>query len=226
MEAARRILVVDGGEEFVPALRRLLVEAGYEVYLVAGGDPALVAAARFRPHLVLVDLSRPGAAGVETCRRLRATRIGQEPWVLGLTGQGQVRGRAVDAAGADVRVPKPLAASDLLSQIQDVLGRQTSGPVVHFADLTVRIAEREVDRAGRRIELTAKEWALLLQFLRHPRTVLSRDRLLLEAWGIGPESSNNLVDVYIGYLRQKLERGGAPRLIHTVYGAGFALREP
>jgi two-component system response regulator MprA len=174
------------------------------------------------PDLVVLDVMLPGLDGIGLCRRLRATA--QFPILL-LTALGgtEERVRGLDS-GADDYLVKPFAYQELLARVRALLRR--TGPADHlrFADLVLDPASHGVWRGSRSIVLTATEFDLLRHFLRHPRQVLTREQLLDAVWGGEPES-DNVVAVYIGYVRQKLEEGGEPRLLHTVRGSGYALRE-
>jgi two-component system response regulator MprA len=220
-----RILVVDDDSRIAAAVRRALIYEGYDVD-VAGDGPAALARARERlPDLVVLDVMLPGLDGIEVCRRLRAD--GDVP-ILMLTARDTTADRVLGLdSGSDDYLVKPFAYEELLARVRALLRRRApgTGRVLGFADLTLDAGAREVRRGARGITLTALEFELLHYFLRNPRQVLSRGQILDAVWGYDFGAASNVVDVYVGYLRQKLEEGGEPRLIHTVRGAGYVLRE-
>ena len=219
----RRILVVDDDPMIATTVQRVLRPEGYEVDVALSGAAALEQARRRRPDLVVLDVMMPEIDGVEVCRRLRAD--GNLPILL-LTARGGTadRVRGLDS-GADDYLVKPFAYAELLARVRALLRRTPAPPaVLSFADLRVDIDAADVRRGDRRISLTAREFALLTHFLRHPRQVLTRDQLLAAVWR-DEETDANVVAVYIGYLRSKLEGPGEPRLIQTVRGFGYSLRE-
>jgi two-component system, OmpR family, response regulator MprA len=220
---ARRILVVDDDPMVATTIRRVLLPEGYDVDVALGGAAALDRARDRRPDLVVLDLMMPGIDGLEVCRQLRTD--GNLP-ILMLTARSGTadRVRGLDT-GADDYLVKPFAYAELLARVRALL-RRTPPPatVLQFADLTVEIEIGEVRRGDRIIQLTAREFALLTHFLRHPRQVLTRDQLLASVWA-DEETDDNVVAVYIGYLRAKLDGSGEPRLIQTVRGFGYSLRE-
>jgi two-component system response regulator MprA len=170
----------------------------------------------------------PGIDGLDVCRRLRAGA--NEVPVLMLTARAEVDSRVAGLdAGADDYLPKPFALAELLARLRALLRRVANGEdssdVLRFADLEVDLGTREVRRGTRSIELTRTEFSLLELFLRNPRQVLTRSIIFERVWGYDFGPTSNSLDVYIGYLRRKTEDGGAPRLIHTVRGVGYALRE-
>ena len=204
-------------------VQRVLRPEGYEVDVALSGAAALEQAQRRRPDLVVLDVMMPEIDGLEVCRRLRAD--GDLPILL-LTARGGTadRVRGLDS-GADDYLVKPFAYAELLARVRALLRRTPAPPaVLSFADLRVDIAAADVRRGDRRIPLTAREFALLTHFLRHPRQVLTRDQLLAAVWR-DEETDDNVVAVYIGYLRAKLEGPGEERLIHTVRGFGYSLRQ-
>jgi two-component system response regulator MprA len=221
-----RILVVDDEPQLRRALERALKLEGYEVELAGDGDEALAAAADRRPDAIVLDVLMPKRNGLEVCRALRE-RQDRTP-VLMLTARDGVSDR-VDGldAGADDYVVKPFALEELLARLRALLRRGDAGgaEALGYADLTLDPATREVHRGERSIELTKTEFALLELLLRHPRQVLTRSQIFESVWGydFGPRS--NSLEVYVGYLRRKTEEGGEPRLIQTVRGVGYALRE-
>jgi two-component system response regulator MprA len=204
-------------------VQRVLRPEGYDVDVALGGAQALEQARAHRPDLVVLDLMMPGIDGLEVCRQLRAN--GNLP-ILMLTARSGTadRVRGLDT-GADDYLVKPFAYAELLARVRAML-RRTPPPatVLEFADLSLQIETREVHRGARLIPLTAREFTLLEHFLRHPRQVLSRDQLLGAVWA-GEDTDDNVVAVYVGYLRAKLDDAGEPPLIQTVRGFGYSMRE-
>jgi two-component system response regulator MprA len=221
-----QILVVDDEPQLRRALERALKLEGYDVALAADGDEALAAVAGTGPDAVVLDVLMPKRDGLEVCRELRA-RDDHTP-VLMLTARDAVEDR-VDGldAGADDYVVKPFALEELLARLRALLRRSDGrgDGALSYADLTLDPDTREVRRGQREVELTKTEFALLEHLLRHPRQVLTRSQIFEAVWGydFGPRS--NSLEVYVGYLRRKTEEGGEPRLIQTVRGVGYALRE-
>jgi two-component system response regulator MprA len=217
-----RILVVEDDGRLATTLERVLTAEGHEVELASDGLEALRHAREHPPDLVVMDVMLPGLDGIGVCRRLRATA--QFPILL-LTALGgtEERVKGLDS-GADDYLVKPFAYQELLARVRALLRRSGGAEHLRFADLVLEPASREVWRGSRAIVLTATEFDLLEHFLRHPRQVLTREQLLDAIWHGEPES-DNVVAVYVGYLRQKLEAGGEPRLMHTIRGSGYALRE-
>ena len=225
-----KILVVDDERAVRDSLRRALELEGYEIELAADGREALSALAGEEqpPDAVILDVLMPGVDGLEVCRTIRGA--GNRVPVLMLTARDEVESRVAGLdAGADDYVSKPFALEELLARVRALLRRSTngdgSGEVLTFADVELDLGTREVRRAGRPIELTRTEFALLELFLRNPRQVLTRSIIFERVWGYDFGFASNSLDVYIGYLRRKTEAGGEPRLIQTVRGVGYALRE-
>ena len=221
-----QILVVDDDPAMRNALGRALRQGGYEVEAAADGQEALASLSATSHDAVLLDVLMPGPDGLEVCRTLR--HRGDHTPVLMLTARDSVADRVAGLdAGADDYLVKPFHLDELLARLRALLRRSalSDGPVLQFADLRLNPSTREVRRGGRLIELTRTEFLLLELFLRHPRQVLSRDRILEAAWGYDSDAVSNVVDVYVGYLRQKLETAGEPRLLQTVRGVGYVLRE-
>jgi two-component system response regulator MprA len=221
------ILVVDDEAAVRRALNRALRLEGYEVELAADGAEALrLLEDGAQPDVVLLDLLMPGVDGLEVCRRLR--RSGSRLPVLMLTARAEVSDRVSGLdAGADDYLAKPFALQELLARVRALLRRSggDESDVLRFADLELDPRTREVRRGGEEIELTRTEFSLLELFLRNPRQVLTRSLIFERVWGYDFGAGSNSLDVYVGYLRRKTEAGGGPRLIHTVRGVGYALRE-
>jgi two-component system response regulator MprA len=227
-----QVLVVDDEPALVTALERALRLDGHDVAVATDGQRALDRLAGSTPDVVVLDVMMPRVNGLEVCRRLRAA--GDRVPVLMLTARDGIDDR-VDGldAGADDYLSKPFALRELRARVRALL-RRAEAPgegdegqeIVAFADLRLDPATREVHRGQRLIELTRTEFSLLELFLRHPRVVLSRSQLFEHVWGYDLGATSNALGVYIGYLRRKTEEGGEPRLLHTVRGVGYALREP
>ena len=222
-----RVLVVEDDPDIASALALELKHAGYEPRVERDGAGAILGATEWNPKLVLLDLGLPGIDGMEVCRRLR--RASPTP-ILMLTARGTVedRVRGLDA-GADDYVTKPFSLEEVMARVRSTLRRaelRDQGERLEFAGLVLDARERRVGQEGNEIELTTREFDLLELFMRHPRQVLARETILSAVWGYDFLGGSNVIDVYVRYLREKLEAGGRPRLIHTVRGVGYALREP
>ena len=223
-----KILVVDDERAVRESLRRALELEGYEIDLAESGEDALAQlGSEPGADAVVLDVLMPGVDGLEVCRRLRAD--GNDVPVLMLTARAEVDSRVAGLdAGADDYLPKPFALAELLARVRALLRRAANGANVdalRFADLELDPGTRDVSRGGSSIELTRTEFSLLELFLRNPRQVLTRSIIFERVWGYDFGPTSNSLDVYIGYLRRKTEAGGKPRLIHTVRGVGYALRD-
>jgi two-component system, OmpR family, response regulator MprA len=219
------VLVVDDDPEIRDSLRRGLAVEGYAVSLAADGAEALDRARDRAPDLVVLDIMLPKLDGLEVCRRLRMAEE-SVPIVL-LTARDAVPDRVAGLEnGADDYLVKPFAFEELLARVRVQLRRrEPAGRELRFADLRLDTAARGAQRGGRRIPLTATEYELLRLFLQHLREVLTRERIFERVWGYDFDGESKVIEVYVRYLREKLEAAGEPRLIHTVRGAGYALRE-
>jgi two-component system response regulator MprA len=222
-----KILVVDDERAVRESLRRALELEGYDVGLAADGSEALEKLdSEAQPDAVILDVLMPGTDGLEVSRTLR--RSGNRVPVLMLTARAEVGDRVAGLdAGADDYLAKPFALEELLARLRALLRRTAdgSGEALRFADLELDPGTREVRRGGEPIELTRTEFSLLELFMLNPRQVLTRSVIFERVWGYDFGYGSNSLDVYIGYLRRKTEAGGKPRLIHTVRGVGYALRE-
>ncbi|AVL99755.1 DNA-binding response regulator [Gordonia iterans] len=224
-----RILVVDDDRAVRESLRRSLTFNGYTVETAGDGLEALEKVVADRPELMVLDVMMPRLDGLEVCRRLRSA--GDDLPILVLTARDSVSERVSGLdAGADDYLPKPFAMEELLARLR-ALSRRTAreddldSEAISFEDLTLDPVTREVTRGERQISLTRTEFALLEMLMHNPRRVLTRSRILEEVWGYDFPTSGNALEVYIGYLRRKTEADGEARLIHTVRGVGYVLRE-
>jgi len=221
-----QILVIDDDLRLTSALKRALVLEGYDVAIENDPREGLAHVRSAEPDLVILDVMMPHLDGLEVCRRLRAA--GDTP-ILMLTAKDQTsdRVRGLDS-GADDYLVKPFAVEELLARVRALLRRrqpEQERTRLRFADLTMDVLGRTVARGGRAIELRPREFELLEFFLRHPRQVLTKEQIYERVWGYDFGGESNVLDVYVGYLRQKLEANGEPRLLHTQRGVGYVLRE-
>ncbi len=230
-QQTQRVLVVDDDRAVRDSLRRSLEFNGYSVSLAADGAEALASIANQAPDVLVIDVMMPRLDGIETTRALRAT--GNDLPILVLTARDSVGDRVEGLdAGADDYLTKPFSLDELLARLRALLRRASvagsddlAEEVLSFSDLDLNMATREVHRGERPIELTRTEFTLLEMFLRRPRRVLDRSFILEEVWGYDFPTTANSLEVYVGYLRRKTEAEGEPRLIHTVRGVGYVLKE-
>ncbi|RME48288.1 MAG: DNA-binding response regulator [Chloroflexi bacterium] len=222
---AERILIVEDEVSIADFIRRGLLLEDYAVEVAYDGHEGLDRAINNSPDLIILDIMLPGMDGLEVCRQIR--RQSDVPIIM-LTAKDAVPDRVAGLeAGADDYLVKPFAFDELLARIRALLRRHrpATSEELRFAGLRLNPATREVYRNDRPIELTAKEYDLLELFMRHPRQVLTRDTIFEKVWGYDFGGESNIIEVYIRYLRSKLEAEGEPRLIQTVRGVGYALRE-
>jgi two-component system, OmpR family, response regulator MprA len=220
------ILVVDDDPRITDLLRRILAYDGYSVASASSGNEALTRTLEHPPDLIVLDITLPGLNGLEVARRLRAA--GDYVPILMLTARDAVADRVEGfETGADDYLVKPFAPEELLARINALLRRNQAEryEVLRYASVELDTGTRLAHRGGREIELSPTEYELLALFLRHPRQVLTREIILDRVWGLDFEGSSNVMEVYVGYLRAKLEAEGEPRLIHTIRGIGYVCKE-
>ena len=219
------ILVVDDDPEIISFIKRGLAYEGYTVDTAGDGNEALTKARNREPDLVILDIMMPGIDGIEVSKRLRH---GSNVPILMLTAKGTVNDKVAGLeSGADDYLVKPFAFDELLARVRALLRRHQpkERDTLRFSDLSLDTVTREVRRGRKIIELTAQEFALLELFMRHPRQVLKRGQIYERVWGYDFEGLSNVIEVYVRYLRSKLEASSQPRLIHTVRGVGYVLKE-
>jgi two-component system response regulator MprA len=223
-----KILVVEDDEGIAGTLYRGLTFEGYKVNVAYDGTTGLVSARDDPPDLVILDWMLPGLDGLEVCKRLRSA--GPTP-IMMLTAKDAIADRVQGLdAGADDYLVKPFAFDELLARVRALLRRakpaaEGTGEILKVVDLVMDTGAREVRRGNRKLELTAKEFDLLELFMRHPRQVLTREVIFDRIWGYDFGGESNIIEVYVRYLRQKMEAENEPRLLQTVRGYGYALRE-
>jgi len=232
-----KVLVIDDTENIVEFIKLGLKYEGFQVEAAADGPEGLAAAQRISPDLVILDLMLPSMDGLEVCRRLRSNPTTRDVPILMLTAKDDVRDRITGLdTGADDYLTKPFSFEELVARIRAVLRRQIRGAgeqggdarqpqTLQFGDLQLNVGTHEVTRAGRPIDLTATEYNLLHLFMSHPRQVLDRQTILNRVWGYDFLGETNIIEVYVRYLREKIEDSpSTPRLIQTVRGVGYVLK--
>jgi two-component system response regulator MprA len=220
------ILVVDDDPRITDLMRRILAYEGYSVAIARSGTEALDRSLERPPDLVILDIMLPGLDGLEVAQRLR--EAGDNVPILMLTARGTVADRVKGLEkGADDYLVKPFAPEELVARVKALLRRsqEERHEILRYADVELDTGTRLAHRGSREIELSPTEYELLALFLHRPRQVLTREIILDRVWGIDFEGSSNVMEVYVGYLRAKLEAGGEPRLIHTVRGVGYVFKE-
>jgi two-component system response regulator MprA len=220
------ILVVDDDPRITDLMRRILAYEGYSVTIARSGTEALARSLEHPPNLVVLDIMLPGLDGLEVARRLRAA--GDNVPILMLTARDTVADRVKGLeTGADDYLVKPFAPEELVARVKALLRRsqEEQHEVLRYADVELDTGTRIAHRGAREIVLSPTEYELLLLFMKRPRQVLTREIILDRVWGIDFEGSSNVMEVYVGYLRAKLEAEGEPRLIHTVRGVGYVFKE-
>jgi two-component system, OmpR family, response regulator MprA len=220
------ILIVDDDQHITGVLRRALAYEGYTVEVATRGDEALNKVIEHPPELIVLDLMLPGMDGLEVCRRLRAS--GNQVPILMLTAKDAIPDRVAGLdEGADDYLVKPMELEELLARVRALLRRRNpeQAEVLRFADVELDTGTRIARRGKREINLSTTEYELLALFMRRPRQVLTRDIIMERVWGYDFEGESNVLEVYVGYLRNKLEADGEPRILHTIRGAGYVLRE-
>ncbi len=223
-----KVLIIDADPKAAESLRRGLAREGYTVGVAHDGESGIARIRRESPHLVILEVLLPDADGLEVCRRLKGVDGSVMP-ILMLTTKDTVADRVAGLdAGADDYMAKPYARDELLARVRALLRRRQGSfedQILRYADLVMDTSTREVRRGKRLLSLTAREFDLLRLFMRHPRQVLTRDIIYDHIWGYDYAGESNIIEVYVRYLRIKLEAGGEPRLLQTFRGVGYALRE-
>lgn len=221
------VLIVDDDQKLLKMLRRTLVYEGFDVVTATDGREALVQAEAHRPDAIILDWLMPGLNGIEVMERLRAAH--DDTMILMLTARDAIEDRVEGLeSGADDYLVKPFAPAELLARVHALLRRSTAvqkEQTLTYADLILDPTTRETQRGDCQFDLTPTEFDLLYYLMRHPRQVLRREQILEEVWGYDFGGDDNVLEVYVGYLRKKTEQGGEPRLIQTVRGVGYVLRE-
>jgi len=232
-----KVLVIDDEENIIEFIRLGLRYEGFQVESAPDGEQGIIAAQRINPDLIILDLMLPGIDGLEVCRRLRSNPTTKDIPILMLTAKDEVRDRIAGLrTGADDYLTKPFDFDEMLERIRAILRRsrpkqaegtdgEVNGQILQFGDLRLNTATREVTRGGRLIELTATEYNLLHLFMSHPRQVLDRQTILNRVWGYDFLGETNIIEVYVRYLREKIEDSpSSPRLIQTVRSVGYVLK--
>lgn len=231
-----KVLVIDDEKNIIEFINLGLKYEGFQVESASDGQEGLAAAQRINPDMIILDWMMPGMDGLEVCRRLRTNPTTRDIPVLMLTAKEEVQDRVAGLdMGADDYLTKPFSFEELVARIRAILRRQsrskaeegdpTRSQILQFGDLQLNTASREVTRAGRLIELTATEYNLLHLFMSHPRQVLDRQTILNKVWGYDFLGETNIIEVYVRYLREKIEDSpSTPRLIQTVRGVGYVLK--
>ena len=223
---AAKIIVIDDDLKIASMMRRGLTFEGFDVKVANNGREGLMQILEQLPELVILDVMMPGIDGLEVCRRLR--KDGNIP-ILMVTGRDSVSDRVAGLdTGADDYLVKPFAFEELVARVRALLRRtanQNTEEFIRFADLTLDLASRSAVRNQRIIELSTTEFNLLELFMQNPKRVLARDLIMEKVWGYNFQGESNVLEVYVGYLRQKLEQQKQPRLIHTVRGLGYVMKE-
>lgn len=222
---AARILIVEDESAIAEFLATELRFEGFEVLIARDGLRGMTAARQEAPDLILLDRMLPGLDGLDFCRRMRAT---SDVPIIMLTAKGEVSDKVEGLnTGANDYVSKPFHFEELLARVNAQLRQRKAPPRVRFelADLSLDLETREVRRGDRLLELTPREFGLLEYLIRHPRQVLTRDQILNAVWGFDFGGDDSVLEVYVRYLRNKIEAEGRPKLIHTVRGVGYALKE-
>ncbi|WP_394237586.1 response regulator transcription factor [Niallia oryzisoli] len=221
-----KIVVIDDDQKIASMIRRGLTFEGYEVLVANNGREGLMKILEQPPDLVILDVMMPGIDGLEVCRRLR--KDGNIP-ILMVTGRDSVADRVEGLeTGADDYLVKPFAFEELVARVKALLRRTENNiakDYIHFSDLTLNLASHSAKRNGRLIELSTTEYNLLELFMQNPKRILSRDLIMEKVWGYNFKGESNVLEVYVGYLRHKLENQNEPRLIHTVRGSGYVMKE-